>query len=53
MKRCAKMLLLIAAAMSPLLTAGCVYYPARPYHAAGVWVPGYWVGGVWVRGHWR
>jgi len=52
MRRYAKVLFLIASAVSPLFVSGCVYYPARPYHAA-VWVPGYWAGGVWVRGHWR
>jgi hypothetical protein len=52
MKRHAKMLFLIAVALTPLFASGCVYYPARPYRAA-VWVPGYWTGGVFVRGHWR
>jgi hypothetical protein len=52
MKRYARMLLLIAVAMAPLFTTGCVYYPARPYRAA-VWVPGHWTGGVFIRGHWR
>jgi hypothetical protein len=52
MKRCAKILMLIAVAAAPLFASGCVYTPARPYRAA-VWVPAHWAGGVWVRGHWR
>ncbi|MBS0590641.1 MAG: hypothetical protein JSR65_08400 [Proteobacteria bacterium] len=55
MKRCAKVLLMIAAGLAPLFATGCVYYPVRPYPAA-VWVPGYWggpSGSVWIRGHWR
>ena len=52
MKRYAKVLLLAAVAFVPLFASGCVYYPARPHHAAA-WVPAHWAGGVWVRGHWR
>ncbi|MBS0569779.1 MAG: hypothetical protein JSS28_04180 [Proteobacteria bacterium] len=58
MKRHARMLLLIAVAMTPLFATGCVYYPARVYPArvyypAAVWVPAHWSGSVWVGGRWR
>jgi hypothetical protein len=50
-----KVLLSLAVLLAPLLAAGCVYYPARPYYGA-VWVPGHWggpYGNVWIPGHWR
>jgi hypothetical protein len=55
MKRFAKALILAAVLVFPLLSAGCVYVPARHRYGA-VWVPAHWAGprsDVWVVGHWR
>ncbi|HZP66163.1 MAG TPA: hypothetical protein VFB32_07630 [Rudaea sp.] len=58
MKRHVRVLLLAAVLVFPLVSTGCVYYPARPYrpYVGAVWVPGHWAGprgDVWVGGHWR
>ena len=55
MKRFAKALVLASVLVFPLLSAGCVYVPARPHYGA-VWVPAHWSGprgDIWVVGHWR
>ena len=47
--------LVLLISITSLFAGGCVYYPARAYHAA-VWVPGHWggpYGNVWIAGHWR